>query len=533
MFYIGLGKFNKYYWNIILSALFKLLINGAFKIDFQNYKEIDHISFLKDPQLNNHIFMRFIYYYLGFICLGALFQKIRIKNQKSEINKKKEINSVNTPSSETRISSLSKNILIHKNYLSETSKKSFWPLFPSLIIYILNEMIIFYFNQKNYDGVNFWVLQIFFIHILLFKKKTFKLYKHQILSFAIIIILCFGIKFISSFLEQCDFPIRDPNNIDEEFKEKIKTLDPQFLENERIMEKINKTIRESIIKNNEEGTRACKNMYNLLILKKYFEYFIIISALGYLLGLFLHSYSAVKFKYFIDEKYISPYLIIIFIGLIGFFGSILFLIIASFIPCGSTKYISNFCHSAKNNYNITDKTEKDFEEIYYLDNFLLYIGGLNDAFHPKIKDKLSEKIKGPLDGILEIIFSFLLSIFGFFKTTYDFNIIKELGVFHLLFPEVIYQFIKDIIIIIYKIAKDIIDKVQITQFIFIGITNIFSLIGFGIYLELIEVRFCGFDENIKENIILRSLMETKGIEEVEEENFNEGRENDENINEIN
>ena len=220
MFYIGLGKFNKYYWNIILSALFKLLINGAFKIDFQNYKEIDHISFLKDHQLNNHIFMRFIYYYLGFICLGILFQKIRIKNQKSEINKKKEINSVNTPSSETRISSLSKNILIHKNYLSETSKKSFWPLFPSLIIYILNEMIIFYFNQKNYDGVNFWVLQIFFIHILLFKKKTFKLYKHQILSFAIIIILCFGIKFISSFLEQCDFPIRDPNNIDEEFKEK-------------------------------------------------------------------------------------------------------------------------------------------------------------------------------------------------------------------------------------------------------------------------------------------------------------------------
>ena len=175
MFYIGLGKFNKYYWNIILSALFKLLINGAFKIDFQNYKEIDHISFLKDPQLNNHIFMRFIYYYLGFICLGILFQKIRIKNQKSEINKKKEINSVNTPSSETRISSLSKNILIHKNYLSETSKKSFWPLFPSLIIYILNEMIIFYFNQKNYDGVNFWVLQIFFIHILLFKKKDIQI----------------------------------------------------------------------------------------------------------------------------------------------------------------------------------------------------------------------------------------------------------------------------------------------------------------------------------------------------------------------
>ena len=447
MFYIGLGKFNKYYWNILLSALFKLLINGAFKIDIQNYKEIKNISFLNDPQLNYHIFIRFIYYYLGFICLGILFQKLRIKNQKSEINQIKEINSENTSSSDNRINSHSRSTLIHKNYLSETSQKSFRLLFPAIIIYIINEMIIFYFDQKNYNGVNFWVLQIFFFHfLLLFKKKKFQLFKHQILSFSIIIILCFGIKFICSFLKQCDFPIRDPNNIDEEFKEKIKTLDPQFLENERIMEKINKTIRESIIKNNEEGTRACKNMYNLLILKKYFEYFIIISALGYLLGLFLHSYSAVKFKYFIDEKYISPYLIIIFIGLIGFFGNILLLIIASCIPCGINDkmngnfYISFFCQSGGLN--------KMGVEDYYFDNFLVYVAGLHDAFHPQNRTQYGQYVKEPIDGIMEIIFSFVLSIFSFLKTTCDVFIIKELGVFHLLFPEAIYQFIKDIVIVI-------------------------------------------------------------------------------------
>ena len=111
---------------------------------------------------------------------------------------------------------------------------------------------------------------------------------------------------------------------------------------------------------------------------------------------------------------------------------------------------------------------------------------------------------------MEIIFSFLLlPFFGFFKTTFDLLIIKELGIFHLLIPEAFYQLLKDLIIIIYKIYSDKIDKTQVIQFIFIGISNLFAIIGFGIYLELIEIRFCGFDENIKKNIIIRGLLDIK------------------------
>jgi len=535
MFCIGIGKFNRYYWTIILSALFKILINGAFRIETQDYIDFINISFLNRPILNNHIFIRFIYYSLGLICFGIIFQKIKISKQKNEINYKKQINSEGsfssenrtyssgrTDSSENRTYSSGRTTLIHRNYLSEISKKSFWPILPSIIIYILNEMIIFYFDQKNYDGVNFWVLQIFFIHLLFYKKKKLKLYKHQILSFIIIIIFSFGIKIFFSFLKQCDYEIKDINNIDEIFKERIKTLPPRYLEIESIMKKLNESIRENIIKENEKGIRACKNMFNKLLLDEYFEYLIILSALGYLLGVFLHSYSAVKFKYFIDEKYVSPYLIIIFIGLIGFFGNIILLIISSFIPCGykiwtENYYVSNFCHSTE----IVDL--KKGVEIYYFDNFLVYTVGLYDTFHPQNETAYNEKVRGPIDGILEIIFSFLLSVFGFFKTTCDLFIIKELGVFHLLFPEVIYQFIKDLIIIIYKISNSIIDEIQITQFIFIAISNFFALIGFCIYLELIEIRCCDFDKDLKENIILRSLMDKK---ETEEDLAIEGRDSD-------
>ena len=43
------------------------------------------------------------------------------------------------------------------------------------------------------------------------------------------------------------------------------------------------------------------------------------------------------------------------------------------------------------------------------------------------------------------------------------------------------------------------------------IGDIFSLLGFLIYLEIIVLNFCKIDYNIKENIAKRSFMESYGI----------------------
>ena len=516
-FCIGFGKFNKFYWLIIGSALLKLLINGLFKIEYHDRIRIEYFSILNKPALNEHIFIRFIYYYLGFICLGILFQKLKISKQQNEINYKKDKNELNSGINESgtnlnlnpaRSKSTS---LIHHNYLLEISQKAFRPLILAVILFILNEMINFYFNQKNYGAVNFWILEIFFIHLLYFKKNKLKLYKHQILAFSIIILFSFGIKFISSFTQQCIYPEKDPNDIDELFKEMVKKFDKNKLTPGIIM-LLNVTLREKIIETNEKGVRNCKNKYNVLLIDKYFEYLIILSAIGYLLGLFLHSYSAVKFKYYMERKYISPYLIIIFTGLIGIFLNIILLIISQFKSCGKDNtYIANFCHTMK--YKLINDTIINSTS-YYFDNFEAYISRLNDDFHPQSNNKTQygNKVRKPIDAIFEIIISFIFPIFSFFKTNFDLFIIKELGIFHILFPEVIYQFIKDLIIIIYKISNDLNDKTQTTQFIFIVLSNLFAIIGFGIYLELIEIRFCGFDYNLKQNIIYRGLLDFKESE---------------------
>ena len=88
-------------------------------------------------------------------------------------------------------------------------------------------------------------------------------------------------------------------------------------------------LQESIIKVNEKGNRACKNKYNVFLLDNNFVYFIILAAFGYLISLFLKSYSIVKLKSIINQNFISIDIIITFIGI---FGLVLNIILIYFKP---------------------------------------------------------------------------------------------------------------------------------------------------------------------------------------------------------
>ena len=249
---IGFGKFNRFYWLILLSALFKILINIFFKVNIQRLTINENISILKSPVLNDHIFVRFNYYYFGFVILGSIYAKALAINKeffKNEIFKAK-------------------------------FKRALCPILLVVIIYIIYEMLTFYIDQKNMAFVNFWVLQIFFIHYFLSRRENLKLYSHQKLSFAIIFLLSFGTYFISSFLRQCDFPNQNPNIIDKDFNNKIRLFPP------KIREELLKKFRDSVIKLNEKGNKACRNKYNIFLLDNYYEYFIVLSAVCHLFGHF-------------------------------------------------------------------------------------------------------------------------------------------------------------------------------------------------------------------------------------------------------
>jgi len=272
---IGFGKFNRFYWLILLSALFKILINIFFRVDIQKLMINENISILKSPILNEHIFVRFIYYYFGFIVLGFIYlisKRVKEKknNNKSQKIKEEEENYAHLQSINSRTASIE---LIYNDVYEELGRRALRPILLVVIIYIISEMLYFYIDQKNMAIVNFWVLQIFFIHFILYRKEKLKLYSHQKLSFVIILLLSFGTYFVSSFSRQCEYPNKNPNYLDEDFINKTKIF-PQ-----NIRENITKTLQDSKIKANEKGNRACSNKYNVFLLdNNYFKYFIVLAA---------------------------------------------------------------------------------------------------------------------------------------------------------------------------------------------------------------------------------------------------------------
>ena len=175
-------------------------------------------------------------------------------------------------------------------------------------------MLIFYLNQKSLDCLNFWVLEIFFIHFFLSRTENLKLYSHQILSFAIILLLSFAPNLVSSFFRQCEYPTQDPNDIDEAYINMTKSMDPSLLP--IIGETLNQTIRYSIKKANEQGNRACSNKYNIFLFDDYFGYFIALAAVGYLILSILKSYSLVKLSLIKKKSFISSDKIITLMGII-------------------------------------------------------------------------------------------------------------------------------------------------------------------------------------------------------------------------
>ena len=139
----------------------------------------ENISILQSPILNDHIFVRFIYYYFGFIVLVFIYLiSKRVKEKKNNNNqkiKKEEENYALLQSIIRRTASIE---LIYNNVYEELGRRALRPILLIVIIYIIFEMLYFYIDQRNMAIVNFWVLQIFFVLFILCGKEKLKFYSH-------------------------------------------------------------------------------------------------------------------------------------------------------------------------------------------------------------------------------------------------------------------------------------------------------------------------------------------------------------------
>ena len=186
----------------------------------------------------------------------------------------------------------------------------------------------------------------------------------------------------------------------------------------------------------------------------------------YIIFAFMNAFSCVQIKQFIDKKYISPYNVIIVIGIIGF--------ILSFLTSLFFSIFGNSC------------TEE------YKKNIICYCDAL--SYFDDIKSSFKDNKK--LFFIRAFLITPIYLIIEFVYIALDITIIKYLNPIYSLLTENIYF----LIFIIYSFINQSDKKLRF----FISLSSeIFEIIGFCIYLELIELRFCGLNENTRINIILR------------------------------
>ena len=474
--YISLGKFNKYYFLIIGSISMKLLktLIAGIFPSLSPNNPIFLFGFF--PRIISHPFIKIALENFGVGIGGLILASIYSKK-----NKKigKEFNEENN----AQIDIYNKDIRdklannSYKEIISKNKELYLKEIFFVFFCYYYGKYTISLLDSFGFHQMKLWpseCITLYFFSKIIFEKK---IYKHQIYALLITIIFSTLFYFINSFIPE--------HNINcEELKDKTD-------------DKYNECIDLNL------------NIYTYIIDNLHW-YIIPIVYLIYLVAITSNSYTYCKYKWFIDIKYISIFRIISYIGMSGFILSFILLFILSFIPCAKgKKFMEDIC--------------------------LFRYGEENSLFYENFRTLKDITINK--EFFIEIFVLLPLYIVAsFLRFFFDVLIILNLDPFYLLPIENFY-------FLIYQ-SIDFFATISITnaffniKFFLATMSAIISAISSCIYLEIIELHFCKLDKNLKENIILRSRIDTiscelENVVSDDGDNNNDENNNDENSNDEN
>ena len=219
------------------------------------------------------------------------------------------------------------------------------------------------------------------------------------------------------------------------------------------------------------------------------KWFIPISILTYLFIINSTSYVFTKLKFYMDLKFISQTKLLILYGFIGFVFSTIACIIETLFKCvGSERDF--FCK-----IKIYESESDDSKYDSYIEHILVFFEDFS---------KLNKK-----DFIIEIFIYFFEMIFYYCSLYFDMLVIYYLSPMHFIFSNLIHLFFNELRLLIINIIGQK-DKFLYNEILLNISMYILSLIGFMIYLEIIELNFCNLNYNLRKYIDERSIRDTKG-----------------------
>jgi hypothetical protein len=264
-----------------------------------------------------------------------------------------------------------------------------------------------------------------------------------------------------------------------------------------------------------------KNLPILYVIKRLY---IPIGIVIYMILIMGRAYVNTKIKWFMDLKYISPSKLLIYYGIMGTIICTLVSIISTYIKC------EDFNNNEINLYDYICKIPYNGSDINvtlnarYFESFTIYFDTLLGRVNTKYENK---------EIIYEIVIIVLGMISFFFHKYFSIKVIQQLTPVYLILSNPILYIFQKIILIVNNyfrqntfFLKDT-NQYIISKFIFDWAGDLFTIIGFLIYLEIIELKFWNYDYNIKANITRRSLIESKEISEPEKSVINDEENQDE------
>ena len=379
-----------------------------------------------------------------------------------------------------------RNSQVPKKALSKKEKNEIYLNIFLIGAFFSINLIIRTFLYLNFLDLELWMLEIIFISFLSKKILKIEINRHKKIAMFIVIPLLI-MEFISNSLPETNHSKNDNNH-------------EEYMSDYNIFKGIGKKINYGFI----------PIIYGV-----------------YILATLLRDYSWVESKYLLDKKSISLFTILFFTGLIGLLMSIISFFISSYAPCNTFKNVIKegnkyvFDNNNNNNYINLDKElcylqdydEKEKTLKLYYDNIFLLIKEY------KIFDK---KIKKELFLVLP-----LYLIINMIKNCSHMMMIKYLEGYNILISDNLYYFINRLIVFIINKANE--EYLTVVQFILMESLEIIYIISNLIYIEIIELKFCNLDYDLKKNIGKRGVMEYIEDETECEEKKNDNRKSDEMI----
>ena len=443
MKYITIGKCTKYNIYLLISFLCEFFEEFILGLNNSNKKKPVRIFPFK-AKIKNHNLLENLLRITSIFFGGVILYFIEKKNKRKDKDYEVTVEEIDSIT----------------NSSSDNKKES-----TSVNLIIIGFVFLFYIILDNFlsqtnTEVGFWTFEIMYISI--FSRCIFKNKINRHVKLAIYIMLILGIlDFIGFFLP---------------------------------------TTKHENVENMNELTD--KNVFDIIIIK-YGTYVIPILFLLYELKRIQRDFCWVKSKYLMDVRSISPYKIFITIGSIGFIFIIIFFSIFTNVPC---KTFHNINKIGDDYINIdTGEPLQLYKEYCSLEDYdentkTLYL--FYDSFS-LITQEYSNTDKETM-----------LEIFLIIPLLFIINVINEVSRLmmvrfgdpnNILISKNIRSFIKSII----KISVNEGDEQYITyaQFFLTETEQLISIISNMIYIEILELRFCGLDYELKKNISRRGTKD--------------------------